>query len=373
MLPIHKDGWRFIAIFAVITVVLLWLWRPLGWLGVLATSWCIYFFRDPWRVSPQRDGLVLSPADGRIIIVDESVPPPELGFGSEPMQRIAIFMSVFDVHVNRAPMAGHVARLAYTEGKFVNASLDKASIDNERMAIRLSTPQGDIGVTQIAGLVARRIVIDPARRARGHRRPAHRPHPLRQPCRGLSAARLGGAGDRRDSALSAARPCSPMRMRKSRRAAGRSTEEEEALSDEAPTPAPASPRQADPRLVVQQDDPEHPDPARAVRRDDRDPLRRSRSITAQAVVAIIVAGVFDGIDGRIARLLKGTSEFGAELDSLSDFVSFGVAPALLMYLWSVQSLSSLGWIDRAALRRVLRAAPRALQHPDRRRSAALRL
>ena len=156
--PIHKDGWRFIAIFAVVAAILWWIWPPLGRLGVLATAWCIYFFRDPWRVSPQRDGLVLSPADGRIILVDETVPPPELGFGNEPMQRIAIFMSVFDVHVNRAPMAGHVARMTYTEGKFVNASFDKASVDNERMAIRLSTPQGDIGVTQIAGLVARRIV-----------------------------------------------------------------------------------------------------------------------------------------------------------------------------------------------------------------------
>ena len=156
--PIHKDGWRFIAIFAAVTAILWWLWSPLGWLGLIATAWCVYFFRDPWRVSPYRAGLVLSPADGRIIIVDEAVPPPELQLGIAPMQRIAIFMSVFDVHVNRAPMAGRVARLAYTEGKFVNASLDKASIDNERMAIRLTTPQGDIGVTQIAGLVARRIV-----------------------------------------------------------------------------------------------------------------------------------------------------------------------------------------------------------------------
>lgn len=156
--PIHKDGWRFIAIFAVVTLILFWLARPLGWLGVVATAWCVYFFRDPWRVSPQREGLVLSPADGTIILVDEAPPPPELGFGGELMWRIAIFMSVFDVHVNRAPMAGRVAKLAYTEGKFVNASLDKASLDNERMAIRLSTAQGDIGVTQIAGLVARRIV-----------------------------------------------------------------------------------------------------------------------------------------------------------------------------------------------------------------------
>lgn len=156
--PIHQDGWRFIAIFAVATLILFWIWTPLGWLGVIATAWCIYFFRDPWRVSPQREGLVLSPADGLIIAVDEVPPPPELGLGDQPMRRVAIFMSVFDVHVNRAPMAGHVAKLAYTEGKFLNASLDKASLDNERMAIKLATPDGEIGVVQIAGLIARRIV-----------------------------------------------------------------------------------------------------------------------------------------------------------------------------------------------------------------------
>lgn len=156
--PIHRDGWRFIAAFAFATLLLFWLAKPLGWLGVLATAWCVYFFRDPWRVSPQREGLVLAPADGLVIAVDEAPPPPELGLGSEAMRRIGIFMSVLDVHVNRAPMAGRIAKLAYTEGKFLNASLDKASLDNERMAIRLSTPAGDIGVTQIAGLVARRIV-----------------------------------------------------------------------------------------------------------------------------------------------------------------------------------------------------------------------
>src|SRR5271165_3802015 len=118
--PIHRDGWRFIAIFVVATLILHWLWTPLGWLGVVATAWCIYFFRDPWRVSPQRDGLVLSPADGLIIMVDDARPPPELGMGDQPMCRIAIFMSVLDVHVNRAPMAGRVTKLAYTEGKFLN-------------------------------------------------------------------------------------------------------------------------------------------------------------------------------------------------------------------------------------------------------------
>ncbi len=156
--PIHRDGWRFIAIFAAVTLILFWIWAPLGWIGVLATAWCIYFFRDPWRVSPQREGLVLAPADGFILAVDEVPPPPELGLGTDKMRRIAIFMNVLDVHVNRSPMAGRVARLAYTEGKFLNASLDKASIDNERMATMISTSEGDIGVVQIAGLVARRIV-----------------------------------------------------------------------------------------------------------------------------------------------------------------------------------------------------------------------
>lgn len=156
--PIHRDGWRFIAVFAVAALILYWIWTPLGWLGAIATAWCVYFFRDPWRVSPQREGLVLAPADGVIIALDETMPPPELGLGDQPMRRIAIFMSMLDVHINRAPMAGRVAKLAYTEGKFLNASLDKASLDNERMAIKLATADGEIGVMQIAGLVARRIV-----------------------------------------------------------------------------------------------------------------------------------------------------------------------------------------------------------------------
>ncbi len=156
--PIHRDGWRFIAIFAAVTLLLFWVWTPLGWVGAIATAWCVYFFRDPWRVSPQREGLVLAPADGLIIALDAAKPPPELGLGQEPMRRVAIFMSMLDVHINRAPMAGRVAKLAYTEGKFVNASLDKASLDNERMAIKLTTAEGEIGVVQIAGLVARRIV-----------------------------------------------------------------------------------------------------------------------------------------------------------------------------------------------------------------------
>ncbi len=157
--PIHPDGWRFIAIAVLLTALLFWLAAPLGWLGVIGTLWCAYFFRDPWRVTPLRDGLVIAPADGRVVSLGPAAPPAELGLGDAPMQRIGIFLNVLDVHVNRMPMGGRVVKRAYHAGKFLNASLDKASAENERMAIRLETREGaDIAVVQIAGLVARRIV-----------------------------------------------------------------------------------------------------------------------------------------------------------------------------------------------------------------------
>jgi phosphatidylserine decarboxylase len=158
--PIHPDGWRFIAGFAAATLVLFWLAWPLGWAGVALTIWCVAFFRDPWRVSPQRAGLVLAPADGVVVKIDEAVPPVELEMGSVPMRRIGIFLSLLDVHINRSPATGKVVKLAYRKGKFLNASLDKASVENERMAIRLKTANTDIAVVQIAGLVARRIVCN---------------------------------------------------------------------------------------------------------------------------------------------------------------------------------------------------------------------
>jgi phosphatidylserine decarboxylase len=158
--PIHPDGWRFIAGFAVVTLILFWLAWPLGWIGLAFTIWCAAFFRDPWRVSPQRAGLVLAPADGTVVTIDESAPPAELDMGSAPMRRIGIFLSLLDVHINRSPAAGKVTKLAYRQGKFMNASLDKASAENERMAIRLKTADNDIAVVQIAGLVARRIVCN---------------------------------------------------------------------------------------------------------------------------------------------------------------------------------------------------------------------
>lgn len=159
--PIHAEGWRFIPIFVVATLVLFWIWQPLGWLGVLLTLWCVAFFRDPERVTPTAPGLVISPADGVVQAILEAPPPPELEMGEAPRTRVSVFMSVFDVHVNRAPIAGRVARRAYTPGKFFNASLDKASEFNERMAIRLDLEGGaSLAFVQIAGLVARRIRCD---------------------------------------------------------------------------------------------------------------------------------------------------------------------------------------------------------------------
>ncbi|MGE5475024.1 MAG: phosphatidylserine decarboxylase [Bacteroidales bacterium] len=160
-LPIHREGWPFIALFAVASGLLGLLWAPLGWLGLVLTAWCVYFFRNPDRVTPVRPGLVISPADGVVCLVGHAVPPAELGMGSEPRMRVSVFMSVFDVHVNRTPIDGRITKIAYKAGKFLNASLDKASEDNERMAIRMQTAEGtEIAFVQIAGLVARRIKCD---------------------------------------------------------------------------------------------------------------------------------------------------------------------------------------------------------------------
>lgn len=158
---LHREGLRFIAIFAVVTVVLFVVWPPLGWVGCLLTLWCVYFFRDPERVTPVRPNLVVSPADGIVVQIADVAPPEELEMDPTPRPRISIFMNVFDVHVNRVPIAGTVRGLAYRPGKFFNATLDKASRDNERNAVRIGLPDGrDIVVVQIAGLIARRIVCD---------------------------------------------------------------------------------------------------------------------------------------------------------------------------------------------------------------------
>ena len=157
--PMHPEGYRFVAIFAAITLVLFWIWEPLGWLGTGATIWCYYFFRDPKRSVPQGDSLILSPADGVISLIELAVPPPELGMGPEALTRVSVFINVFNCHVNRAPIAGRVLAIAYRPGKFFNASMDKASSDNERNSVCLEMADGrKLAVVQIAGLVARRIV-----------------------------------------------------------------------------------------------------------------------------------------------------------------------------------------------------------------------
>lgn len=157
--PIHREGHRFIALFAIVTLGLFWLLPPLGWIGAILTAWCAYFFRDPARVTPVREGLVVSPADGRVSSIVEVVPPAEMNLGAELRTRISVFMNVFDCHVNRAPVAGTINLIDYTPGLFVNAELDKASEDNERNALVLEMDDGEkVGVVQIAGLVARRIV-----------------------------------------------------------------------------------------------------------------------------------------------------------------------------------------------------------------------
>ncbi|MBI3499861.1 MAG: phosphatidylserine decarboxylase family protein, partial [Proteobacteria bacterium] len=159
LVPIASDGWPFIGGLAILSLFTLWLFEPLGWAVVLSTLWCTYFFRDPDRVVPIRPGLIVSPADGVVQAITRATPPAEPGMGMHARPRISIFLNIFDVHVNRAPCDGEVTALDYRPGKFLNASLDKASIDNERQSIRLALNDGrDIAVVQIAGLIARRIL-----------------------------------------------------------------------------------------------------------------------------------------------------------------------------------------------------------------------
>lgn len=161
MVPIHPAGHIFIAIFAVATLILSQIAGWLLWPCIILTAWCVYFFRDPARVSPIREGLMVSPGDGVVQKIVKVIPPEELELGSEERTRISIFLNVFNVHVNRIPIAGSITKLHYHHGKFFNASLDKASEENERQLVKITLPDGgSVGVVQIAGLVARRILCD---------------------------------------------------------------------------------------------------------------------------------------------------------------------------------------------------------------------
>src|ERR1700732_362150 len=156
LVPVHREGYPFIGTFALASMILFLVWAPLGWIGTVLTLWCALFFRDPVRVTPVREGIVVAPADGRIAAVVNAAPPKELGLGERPLPRVSIFMSVFDCHVNRSPLAGKIERMIYHHGVFLNADLDKASEDNERNCLVIASDQARIGVVQIAGLIARR-------------------------------------------------------------------------------------------------------------------------------------------------------------------------------------------------------------------------
>lgn len=158
---INSDGWRFISIFAAVTALLAIIWLPLGIIGIVLTIWCYYFFRDPERVTPQLENVVVAPADGIVQMISRVTGPEELGLNTKTFNRISIFMSVFNVHVNRAPANGKILQRAYIKGKFFNATLDKASKDNERMLLSMRTDSGkEIAFVQIAGLIARRIICN---------------------------------------------------------------------------------------------------------------------------------------------------------------------------------------------------------------------
>jgi phosphatidylserine decarboxylase len=159
IVPIHNDGFKFLAVGAGVSLLLFLLWPPLAWLAVLVTAWIAYFFRDPPRVTPLREGLVIAPGDGRVCAIERVRPPAELGLGEAQRLRVSIFLSVFDVHINRAPVAGRITRSIYVPGSFLNAAADKASEENERRGIVIDTGGGsEIAMVQIAGLIARRIV-----------------------------------------------------------------------------------------------------------------------------------------------------------------------------------------------------------------------
>ncbi|MBB4687936.1 phosphatidylserine decarboxylase [Amycolatopsis jiangsuensis] len=161
--PMHPAGRPFVFGGLAATLLLRRLWKPLGVAGALTTAATAAFFREPKRVPPPRENVAIASADGLVSLIEEAVPPPELGLPAQPRMRVSVFLSVFDVHVQRTPAAGVVEKVAYRPGKFLSADLDKASEDNERNSVLLRTVDGhELVVVQIAGLVARRIRCDVA-------------------------------------------------------------------------------------------------------------------------------------------------------------------------------------------------------------------
>ena len=161
LVPIHPAGWPFIFLFVLASILITVFWSPFAVVGTLLSLWCVYFFRNPRRTTPVTDNLVIAPADGRVLSIGPANPPVDLDLPTGNWRRVAIFMNVFDVHVNRAPVSGMVTATSYHKGAFVNSSLDKAAEANERQNICMETDTGHkIGIVQIAGLVARRILLE---------------------------------------------------------------------------------------------------------------------------------------------------------------------------------------------------------------------
>ncbi len=210
MVPISPEGYPFIGIFALVTIFLFWVWTPLGWAGTVLTIWCVLFFRDPPRVTPMRDGVIVAPADGMISMVTSAAPPRELGLGDKLLPRVSIFMSVFNCHINRSPASGRIEKIVYQPGKFFNADLDKASLDNERNSLVIATGAGSIGVVQIAGPGGAPDRLFRAGRAEHVRGRALRHDPVRLAARCLPAGGRHAARGGRVRPPSAARPCLPI-------------------------------------------------------------------------------------------------------------------------------------------------------------------
>jgi len=162
MFPIHKEGYKFIMIFALATIILGLMSHFLGLIGLVATLWCIFFFRDPERIIPLEENVVISPADGVVTRIDYGVKAPDdLGYGNKKFNKVSVFLNVFNVHVNRAPIAGTITKVSYKPGKFLSANADEASDENERNAAVVKTDKGvEVIFVQVAGLVARRIISD---------------------------------------------------------------------------------------------------------------------------------------------------------------------------------------------------------------------
>ena len=157
--PIHRDGHKFLGVGLAVSILFFLIWPALGWICTIITAWIAYFFRDPDRVTPLREGLIIAPSDGRVASIDKVQPPPELGLDTSERVRVSIFLSIFDMHINRAPVAGRITRSVYVPGAFLRASNDQASEDNERRALVIETPAGaEVAVLQIAGMISRRIV-----------------------------------------------------------------------------------------------------------------------------------------------------------------------------------------------------------------------